>query len=78
MGVSGKRHDPAAVYPQRKNHGTHCIGGWVGLSADPDTEAGGKILCLFRGWNLCRPPFCSQDTILTELPQLSYTYIPNT
>ena len=31
MGLSGQRHDPAALPPKRP--GTHCIGGWVGPSA---------------------------------------------
>jgi hypothetical protein len=44
MGVSGQRHAPAALYPRRKDPGTHWTGGWVGLRAGLDTEARGKIL----------------------------------
>jgi len=34
-GVSGQQQAPAALYP-RERHGTHCIGGWVGLRAGLD------------------------------------------
>ena len=34
-GVSGQRHALAALYP-RQRPGTHCTGGWVGLSAGLD------------------------------------------
>jgi hypothetical protein len=49
--------------------GIHRIGGWVGLRAVLDTEARGKIICLCR---VSKPDrqVCSQDTTLTELPQL--------
>jgi hypothetical protein len=53
MGVSGQCHAPAALYPQGKDPGTHCTGGWVGPRAGLDTEARGKILC--RGSNPDRP-----------------------
>jgi hypothetical protein len=32
--------------------GTHCTGGWVGLTAGLDTEARGRISCLYWGSNL--------------------------
>jgi hypothetical protein len=38
MGVSGQHHAPAALYPQGKDPGTHCTGGWVGPRAGLDTE----------------------------------------
>jgi hypothetical protein len=37
-GVSGQRHDPAALYPS-----IHWIGGWEDFKAGLDTEAKGKI-----------------------------------
>jgi hypothetical protein len=46
MGVSGKRHAPAALCPGERTPGTHCTGGWVGPRAGLDTEAREKILCL--------------------------------
>jgi hypothetical protein len=49
MGVSGQRHDPAALYPQGKDPGTHWTGGWVGPTAGLDTEARGKILSPLSG-----------------------------
>jgi hypothetical protein len=73
IGVSGQRHAPAELYPpppQERTPGTHWTGGWVGLEAGLDTKGWGKILCLCRGSNLFRP-VCTQDTILTEPPQLS-------
>ena len=33
--MRGQRHAPAAPYP-RKRPGTHCTGGWVGLTAGLD------------------------------------------
>jgi hypothetical protein len=42
MGVSGKHHAPAALYPRGKDPGTHLIGGWVGLRAGLDAGAEGK------------------------------------
>jgi hypothetical protein len=41
--------------PEERTPGTHCIGGWVGPRAGPDTEARGKILCPCRGSNPDRP-----------------------
>jgi hypothetical protein len=52
MGVSGQRHAPATFTPGER---THCTGGWVGPRAGLDTEARGKILCLYRGSNLDCP-----------------------
>jgi hypothetical protein len=51
--------------------GTHLTGGWVGLRAGPNTEAGGKILWLCRG---SKPglPACSQ-----VIYWLGYTGSPN-
>jgi hypothetical protein len=68
MGVSGQRHPPAAIYPRIKNP---LDKGWVGLRAGLDTEARGKIICLYRGSNPGLP-VCIQDTILTELPQVLF------
>jgi hypothetical protein len=67
--VSGQRHAPAALYPREMTPPprTNFIGGWVRLRAGLDTEAAGKILCLFRESNPGHP-VCSQ-TLLTELPQ---------
>jgi hypothetical protein len=44
MGVSGQRHDPAALYPRERTPDTHCTGGWVGPRRGLDTEARGEIL----------------------------------
>jgi hypothetical protein len=55
MGVSGQRHAPAALYSRERTPDTHCTGGWVGLRAGLDTEARGKIRCLWRGLNPGRP-----------------------
>jgi hypothetical protein len=52
MGVSGRRHAPAALYPLEWTPGTHCTGGWAGPRAGQDTEARGKIPCLCRGSKL--------------------------
>jgi hypothetical protein len=38
--MSGQRHAPAALYLQERFPSTHWIGGWVGLRAGLDTEAG--------------------------------------
>jgi len=65
MGVSGQCHALAAIYPQESASGSHWIGGWVGLRAGLDTEASGKILCLYRGSNPDRP-VCSQMIIGEE------------
>jgi hypothetical protein len=72
-GVSGQRHAPAALYPRRKDPGTHWTGGWVGLRSGLDTDIRGKILCLCWGSNLDSPV-----TILTELHwllRISFTVI---
>jgi hypothetical protein len=55
MGVSGRRHVPAALYPRGKNPRTHWIGGWVGPRAGLDAEAKRKILCPCLGSNPGRP-----------------------
>jgi hypothetical protein len=34
MEVTGQRHDTAVICPGEMTPGTHCTGGWVGLSAD--------------------------------------------
>jgi hypothetical protein len=44
MGVTGQHHASIAIYPREKVPGTHWTGGWEGLRAGLDTEAGGKIL----------------------------------
>jgi hypothetical protein len=54
-GMSGRRHAPAALYPQGKDPGTHWTGGRVGPRACLDTEDGGKIFCPCRGSKLVRP-----------------------
>jgi hypothetical protein len=53
--VSGQRHAPAALNLGGKDPGTHCTGGWVGLTAGMGTEVRGKILCPCRGSNPDRP-----------------------
>jgi hypothetical protein len=72
MGVSGQRHAPAALYPG--NGFTVPIGQEAGsASAGLDTEARGKILCLYRESNPGRPvcsmdlPFHSSDTAETRM-----------
>jgi hypothetical protein len=55
MGMSGRRHAPAALCPGERTPGTHCTGGWVVLRAGLDTEVRGKILYPRRGSNLDRP-----------------------
>jgi hypothetical protein len=51
MGVSGQCHVPAALYPREKTRSAYCVGGWVGLRAGLDSEAGGEIFCLCQGLN---------------------------
>jgi hypothetical protein len=34
--------------PGERTPDAHWVGGWVGFRTDVDTEAEGKILCLFR------------------------------
>jgi hypothetical protein len=41
--------------PGERTHGTHWIGGWVGLRAGLDAGARRKILCPCRGSNLDHP-----------------------
>jgi hypothetical protein len=48
-GVSGQRHDSAALYRGEGPPSTHRTGGWVGPRAGLDTEATGKILLLLLG-----------------------------
>jgi hypothetical protein len=50
---SDSRH--ASLYSRIKTPGTHWIGGWVWLGAGLDTESRGKVTCLYRGSNPCRP-----------------------
>jgi hypothetical protein len=57
MGVGGQRHAPAALYPREKDPRSHCTRGWVGLRADLDTEARGRIILPLRGSNLDSPVF---------------------
>jgi hypothetical protein len=47
--VSGQHHALAVLCPWERTHGTHWIGGWVGLKADVDIDAKRKILCLCQG-----------------------------
>jgi hypothetical protein len=44
-----------AFTPGERTPGAHCTGGWVGPRAGLDSEARGKILCLYRGSNPDRP-----------------------
>jgi hypothetical protein len=46
---------PIALYPQGKDPGTHCTGGWVGPRAGLDTGYGDKSSRLLRGSKLDRP-----------------------
>jgi hypothetical protein len=48
-----------------RNPGTHCTGGWVGPRACLDTEARGKIRCLYQGSNL--------DRLVVQLVARHYT-----
>jgi len=36
MEVGGQRYTPAALSSEKKETGTHCAGGWVGLRAGLD------------------------------------------
>jgi hypothetical protein len=69
MGVNGQRYAQAALYPRERTPGTHWTGGWASLRTSLGTEARGNIICLCQRSNPGRP-VCSQDIILTELPQL--------
>jgi hypothetical protein len=78
MGVSGQRHAPAALYPRRKDPGTHWIGGWVGLRAGLDAGARRKILCPCRRSNLDHPivqPVVRHYTAWTTAPPRHRTYV---
>jgi hypothetical protein len=44
--VSGQLHAPAALPPGKESPGTHCIGGWVELSAGLDDMEKRKFLTL--------------------------------
>jgi len=44
-----------ALPPGKGPPGTHPVGGWLGVRAGQDTEAGGKMLCLCRGSNPGHP-----------------------
>jgi hypothetical protein len=37
--------------PGERTPGTHCTGGWVGLTAGRDTETRGEMFCLCQGSN---------------------------
>jgi hypothetical protein len=43
MELSGQRRATAAFYSRQSTPGTHWVGGWVGLRAGLDKEAGGKF-----------------------------------
>jgi hypothetical protein len=45
----------SAIPRPRFTSGTHWVGDWVSFRVGLDTEARGKILCLFRGSNPARP-----------------------
>jgi hypothetical protein len=55
MGVSGKRHDPGALYPQGEEPRYPLDRRLVGIRAGLDTKVREKILCVCRGTNLDRP-----------------------
>jgi hypothetical protein len=57
--------------PRESTPGAHWTGGWVGPRAGLNTEFRGKILLPLPGIEP-RSPSLQPDTILTELPQLSY------
>jgi hypothetical protein len=65
--VSGQRHAPAVLYAWEWTPGIHRIGGWMGLRAGMDTEAGGKILYLRQASNPGRP-VCSQTLYWLSYP----------
>jgi hypothetical protein len=71
-GAIGQRHAPAALYPGRKDSGTHCTGSWVGLRPGLNTEVKRKILLPLPGIDprSTGRPVRSQVTILTELTRL--------
>jgi hypothetical protein len=57
---------PGRDLPRGKTTGTHCTGGWKGNRAGLDTEATGKILCLYLGSNLDRPLVQSSARYYTD------------
>jgi hypothetical protein len=44
--VSGQFHDPAALLPEERAPGTHCIGGWMDHRGGPDDVEKKKFLTL--------------------------------
>jgi hypothetical protein len=72
---------PGRALPREKDLGTQWTGGWVGPRAGLDTEARGKILCLWRGSNPDRPvvqpvarhytDWATRLTILPSTPRYS-------
>jgi hypothetical protein len=46
----------------------------VGHRAGLDTKAGGKIICLYRGWNPIRP-VCNQTLYYLNYPGAAYTIL---
>jgi hypothetical protein len=48
---------PRKRLPPEKDTSTHWIGGWLDVTASLNTEARGKILCLYRGSNPGRPVY---------------------
>jgi hypothetical protein len=71
-GVSGQHHAPAALYPLDRAHGTHWIGGWVGLRAGLNAETTGKILCLCQRLTPPPPVVCSHTLHWLSYPQSLY------
>jgi hypothetical protein len=65
-GVSGQHHTPGERTPSTN----YWIAGWVGprVGLGLDTEAGGKIICLYRGSN----PNCPVIPVVRQLYWLSY------
>jgi hypothetical protein len=68
MGMSVQRHSPIALCGRERTPVTHWIWGSAGLRAGLDTEARGKILCIFRVSNPVRR-VCSQ-TLYWPITQL--------
>jgi hypothetical protein len=66
--------------PGERTPCTHCTRGWVDPRAGLDTEARGKILCLFRGSNLDRPVVQSvvrhcTDSYLRTISEQTYKFV---